>query len=967
MNPVRVLIIEDDPHCVQTLRSRLEKLGHEVAATTPSIKKALTVPGKHSIDIAILHVDSPRIQHVRSSIRMMQSRYPVPCIIITDSPLPADPSQLSAGYPHLIHIPFTDLELKGAILAVSNQHRLESEIREKQAVRSAYESEKYFILDSLSEYVVFLDPDSKIEWLNQSAAESAGESREALIGRYCYEIWHQRKRRCPECPVQLAFQTGRIQEHHVTTKSGRKWHLRAHPVRDGNGKVTGVMEFFSEITDQMQVREALLQSEMKFRLLSEHSPNLILILDENMDITWTNPAFQKSFPASRYLNSFLKTPLRHVHHDDKEKAIVRFTALLKRGTPVHNTEFRCSISNHNYQVFEVSAFRVMSGMECLIYIIARNITERKMTEQALQQSEMQYRTTLDLMGDAIHIVDREMRLVMFNRKFYEWNHLLGLNTDVLGKKLFDVFPFLNQSIQHEYDKVVKTGKPFHTRKEMNRIGANEIITETHKIPVVSDNQVHQIITVIRDITEQYRAETALRQSEEKYRSLIESYLNPIYLIDENLVYLFANQAYLARFKGKDKNQSILGKQYDRFHSQQNTEIFRSRITNVFTSGKAERYEYTSDRDGRIFLRTLSPVKDPVNKQTMAVTVVSTDITELRHAEHALKDREERYRLLFNTSNDSIFVYRLKKDGRPGVFVEANNTACYKLGYRRNELLKMTLADIQPAGQEIILPPLKKRRFLYETVHITKNGHQFPVEINGHTFHFHGESLALIIARDITERKLSEEHIQKDLLEKEILLKEIHHRVKNNLQVVCSLLSLQSKQVRDPEAQKCFQESQNRVRSMAMIHEYLYQSLNLARLNFSNYVEDLAQSLYRSYSADPDRIKLNIRVEDVELAIDTAVPCGLILNELISNALKYAFPSSFKKKGRIKIELKKQAPDEVQFVVQDNGAGLPKSIDIKKTESLGLHLVYLLVKEQLNGSLRLERRNGTKFVFQFKPS
>jgi PAS domain S-box-containing protein len=219
--------------------------------------------------------------------------------------------------------------------------------------------------------------------------------------------------------------------------------------------------------------------------------------------------------------------------------------------------------------------------------------------------------------------------------------------------------------------------------------------------------------------------------------------------------------------------------------------------------------------------------------------------------------------------------------------------------------------------------------------------------------------------DITERKQAEEQIRASLQEKEVLLKEIHHRVKNNLQVVSSLLSLQSKEVQDAASLEVLRESQNRVKSMALIHEKLYQSQDLSQVNFADYVRDLTTHLFRTYRANAGVVTLRVIVSDeVRLGVDTAIPCGLIVNELVSNALKHAFPGG--RAGEVRVELDRDERNELVLAVSDNGVSFPADMDFRTTGSLGLKLVATLV-DQLKGSIQLDRSKGTTFKITFVES
>ena len=251
----------------------------------------------------------------------------------------------------------------------------------------------------------------------------------------------------------------------------------------------------------------------------------------------------------------------------------------------------------------------------------------------------------------------------------------------------------------------------------------------------------------------------------------------------------------------------------------------------------------------------------------------------------------------------------------------------------------------------------------ETTRITKQGRRLVVSVTVSPVKDSTGKIigASNIAWDMTERKRAEEQLRASLEEKELLLKEVHHRVKNNLQVVSSLLNLQSGTIKNPELLALFKENQGRVHSMALVHEQLYKSKSLSQIDFASYLKQLAPHLFHSFAVSPAFINLKLDVAKVMLSLDVAIPCALIVNELVSNSLKYAFPGN--RSGEIQIILRAGPNESAVLTVRDNGVGLPKTLDYRNSESLGLQLVNTLTA-QLQGELEVHNHVGAEFTIRF---
>lgn len=599
-----------------------------------------------------------------------------------------------------------------------------------------------------------------------------------------------------------------------------------------------------------------------------------------------------------------------------------------------------------------------SGRISGVVLVFRDQTAERAAAKALRESEERFRSTLDNMIEGCQIIGFDWRYLYLNEAAAR--HGRRTREELLGHTMMEGYPGIEQT---EMFAAVKRCLEDRICNQME----NEFIfpdgtrgwfqLEFEAVP-------EGVFIMSLDITERRRAEEALRRSEEKYRILHDYAGEAIFVYDTDLKLMEINRTACA-LVGKSKEE-LIGR--DVFElailHPDDIDLAKRGIARILEGEKAVIHKMRfrlKDGGYAVFIVTSTPVLKDGN--IVAITNICRDITEEERLLAALETSERRFRALFESGMDAMFVYKVKEDDTPSSFLEVNTVACEKLGYSREELLKLTPMDIRApedplTTEEVVRSLSLDRAKLFERLLITRDGQRIPMEVNARLFELNGVPTVIAIARDITQRKKDEEQLRAALKEREVMLREIHHRVKNNIQIISSLLRLQSQPIKDEKILEIFRESQSRIRSMALIHEKLYQSQDFSRIDFSDYIEKMVTHLFALYNVDPNRIRLRVEAKDVQLDINRAIPCGLIINELVTNALKHAFPGD--RQGELAIVMQTDEGGRYRLTIKDTGIGLPEEFDLSQSKTLGFQIVRDLVK-QLDGTVEVKRDGGTEFV------
>jgi PAS domain S-box-containing protein len=332
-------------------------------------------------------------------------------------------------------------------------------------------------------------------------------------------------------------------------------------------------------------------------------------------------------------------------------------------------------------------------------------------------------------------------------------------------------------------------------------------------------------------------------------------------------------------------------------------------------------------------------------------------TEFSKTKESLEKSEQKFRNLFEKSRDAILILDLQ-----GNIIDANLKSLRKLSYEKEQLLKKDIQSLVSQKESANITKIfDNESARFDITLEKKDKKSFLAEISASQYSIDNDTLIQCIIRDITKRKLSEQKLRKTIKEKDLLLKEVHHRVKNNMQIISSILTLQLNSINNKHYYELFKVSQNRIHALSLIHELLYKTNGLDSIDFSKFISRYISNTKKTYNEYVSRIKINIEIEPLILGIDSAIPLSLILNELLMNSFKYAFPGN--KKGKIDLVFKRNQKS-YYLKVNDNGVGFTTNTTSRENDTVGLKLVNELIK-QINGRIECTNNNGVAYLITFE--
>ncbi|MEW6497224.1 MAG: PAS domain S-box protein [Cyanobacteriota bacterium] len=770
-----------------------------------------------------------------------------------------------------------------------------------------------------------------------------------------------------------------IQELGDVNRKRNYYEITYSCIRDENGQQIGASHIVKDVSDRIraeQEREQLLgqiESERsRLEAVLQQMPAAILIIEapsgkailsnNKIEFIFRHPA-----PPCEGVEDIAQYSAIHFDgtpYQAEEYPIVRS---LLTGEVVINEEMHYLRGDGSHAILSLYSSPIRDAKGQIIASVGAffDITERKQAEEALKRSQVHLSEAQKIAHVGSWEFEIATQTITWSEELF---HIYGLDPQqgepTYAEHLQQFFPEDRAVLEKSIDAAIHERKSYQFDYQWLRPdGSYRYLVATGK-PIVNNGEVIRLFGTVLDMTERKQAELEIIRSRDLREVIFNESTDALFLVNPKTQLTFdCNSRAVELFEATTKDE-LIGIAGHTLQRRQFTPQALAAITEEMkTKGvRSREVEYVTKK-GNWFWGNLAAKR--VNVADRAVNLVRiTDITERKEAQKELEFQA----VITRNMAEGICLIRAA-DWR---IVYANSKFESLFGYNADELngkpvSTLNYSDEDSSAQDIvqrIVSEIKSCGAASCAIrNVKKDGALFWCHATISTFeHPDYGTVYVAVQHDITEQKKAQEQIQTSLKEKEVLLKEIHHRVKNNLQIVKSLLQMQARRTKEPEAILVLQDSQNRIASIALVHEKLYRSEDLANIDFGQYIPDLTMHLFETYNVSSNTIALKLEVDNIFLEIDTAIPCGLIINELVSNSLKYAFPNH--RQGEIQVKFNANSNRMMTLIVRDNGIGIPEKFDIEKTQSLGLTLVQGLV-EQLEGTLELDRSQGTEFLIRWQ--
>ncbi|MGC9517817.1 MAG: PAS domain S-box protein [Methanomicrobiales archaeon] len=892
------------------------------------------------------------------------------------------------------------------------------DITEKKRSRNILkdrEKQLSLLTDNMADIIGQISPSWKIEYISPSIKKILGYNVEDFKGKTIFEFMELVHKQEKEM-IKKIFPKLKNKKHSIsieyrnkTSKGNYKWIEAVFSPIYYKNEFNGYIFSLRDIEKRKKVENKLKKSEESYRTIVDTANEGIWVMDKDFITIYVNRKMAEMLGyithemVNRRITDFM---LEEELADNELRLKNRVLGIREQ----YERKFYHKDGSIRWLIVSATPLQDSRGNFAGSFAMCTDLTEEKTTKKILKERESRLSAIFDLAGIAMGLSDADGRMIETNRYFHE---MLGYTDEELKKFTYKDVTHpddLNTTEQHLKDLISGKIDSYRIEKRYIRKDCKVIWVDLSVTPIRDEkNNFLSYIAAAVDITELKKAENALRESENYYRTIFENTGTASIIIEKDSTISLVNSESEKLF-GYTKKE-IEGKlSWKKFVSKKDLKKMKEyhRLRRIDPDNAPRNYEFQFiDKYGTVrdILATIAMI--PNTNKSLASLV---DITERNRSRGKLKWELKVNQSLANIYSPIISPVSSIEKISSTILKEAKVLTKSPFGY---------VAEIDPNNQDMILHSIDqimdrqvndklifsagedgsydglwgyslntKRGFF------TNQAHEHHAAEGTPPSHFEIEkflSVPVILKNQLVgqislanssenystnkldavkrlaeffalaiQRHRAEEKIKESLAEKKILLQEIHHRVKNNMQIISSLLNLQTQYLDDKEAINVLKESQNRVKSMAMIHEKLYLTRDFSQINFGEYIRSLVSDLYYSYAVKSSKIKPVIIAEDIILGIETAIPCGLIINELVSNTLKYAFPGD--KTGNLSVVFRR-INGKYELIISDEGIGLPDDFDIKETKTLGLKLVNSLV-DQIDGDIHIEK-DQTSFHITFE--
>jgi PAS domain S-box-containing protein len=981
-NKKTILLVEDEAIIALSEKKELEKYGYSIEMATSGETAIEACRGNDDIDLILMDIDLGEGLDGAQTAQKILERRDIPIVFLSShsEPVVVDKIEKITSYGYILknaNITVLDASIKIAFKLFEANKKFADENEHLSTT-----------LNSISDAIITTDMQGNIISINPVAEKMTGWKIAEIKGKPIEETFvliNSETREPVDSPIKKAIDNeliAGVANHNIlVSKDGFEYHISdsGSSIKDTKGNITGVLLVFKDISEEYKIQRTLREKDEKlsaanemFQTVIDSMPQYICWKDKDSVFLGCNKNHSDMFDLPDTESIIGKTDW-DLHRGGKkiiEQYINDDNEVMENNTPRYHIIEEAYYPNGKKRLLDTNKAPLhdAKGNVYGIMIAYSDITEQKKAEEALAQEQYLLQTLMDTTPDHIFFKDKHSRFIKISVSQLE---KFGLNdaSEILGKTDFDFFT--EEHAQQAYDDeqtIIRTG--IQIKKEEKETWNDNSITWAYTIkqPLKDkDGTVIGTFGISRDITELKNIEERLAQEQYFLQTLMDTSSDYIYFKDLKSRFLRSSKAHAIYLGLTDPSQMIGKTDFDFFSTNHATEAYKDEQI-VIRTGKALKKEEINSRINAPetwVLTEKSPLMDK-NGNIIGTFGISRDITERKQAQEALKESNERYQGIIERISDYIFTVYL----RNGVIINTvHNPACITVtGYTNEEFsadpylwFNMVLPEDRDLVEEhtshilsdtvpdAIEHRIHRKDGALRWIRNTPVLHHDP---NGNLISYDG------IIVDITERKLAEDKIIKLLQEKELILKEVHHRIKNNMNTINSLLSLQTSTLKEPKAVKALEDAESRVQSMMVLYDKLYQSSSFTDVSVREYIPSLVKQIINNFP-NSDSIKIELKLDDVIFSTRVLQPLGIIINELITNIMKYAFIG--KNEGLIKVSISLEG-EKVKLVIQDNGNGMPESIDFNHSTGFGLMLVETLTK-QLDGNIRIDRENGTKIVLE----